>query len=196
MAYILTGLLCNGKTTMLRPLGDLIQNKINKKVVTIEEFIPTVLDSISKFEIDFKTFKERQSIFFAVAKIRQKIINQTENTNKNIIYLCDRGILDVVAYSLLEGENILNMNHIQNEIVNDCYYFIKLPKDNKIIEKCMRKKERNRTVGHWENLRKREEKFKNLIQKYYPALKTYEHPADDPETMYKIAETIIKNERS
>ncbi len=202
---ILTGYLCNGKTSMLPALKLILSSKFpDKKIITVNEPVRFLLEDVNYiFELNTHDFDfiQRQASFLATSLAQFDIIREFIYRDDYIV-ICDRCFVDPFVYTYLnypkedfenKRDELLKLLGLYNiELSFDFqFYYINLPEKYEVIEKCFRDNIRRETIDI-DQIRENEEKF---YEKYClfveNQLDRYEHPADNSYVVYEIADEII-----
>ena len=89
--FALIGTSCIGKTTLLRELEFILSQQLGKKVITVPEASRDYFQK-RKVRKPFSYFNQRN-----IQNLARKLEEEAEKKNPDII-LCDRSVLDAVAY--------------------------------------------------------------------------------------------------
>ena len=203
---VLTGFVCNGKTSMLKSIAYHFKSLFpDHSIIMVHEpvrYFMEEADEILKFNVaNTLSFEQRQSVFIANSLAQLDIIEQIirDNREKSIIVF-DRCIMDVLAFSFIDRElSEETINEIREFLFDRFYWadpfewfycYIKLPQNPEILEKCFEDKVRESTLDLHE-IYEKEKKFKNVyVDLVGRSFNEYEHPADNPATVYEIIDDV------
>lgn len=206
---VLTGFLCNGKTSMLYALKTILSSRFqNKKIIIVDEPVRFLLEDIEEImddviipKRDFD-FYHRQASFMATSLAQFEIIRGFL-FNSDYIVICDRCFIDPFVYTYLnypddifeeKRDKLLNLLGLYNiELSFDFqFYYLKLPERDDVLQKCFNDDTRRATVN-FDDIRSKEKEFYNKYCKFVEKrLDRYTHPADNSYVVYEIADEIIE----
>jgi len=201
--FILTGLACNGKSTMLNPLKFLLQlNFPDKQVLTSTEYVPVqffvadLFKDNSSVTAAFDYVSVKQFAFLSVVLKQHEILKSVEKLGIPVI--SDRGVIDCLAYSVMMNTmSLQTAKKIAQEqnLKSDVLLWLVLPSSYDVLSKCFERKERAQTIGGWEtSILEQEQKFKEImIDILGEEFKTFPHPTDNSYVIYEIADIIINH---
>jgi predicted ATPase len=97
---LLTGTICVGKSTLVEYVAS-----VAPKRVTV---IPEVARELLAKNPDLERLPEFQDILFREQVDREQAALESAKTNHHHLVLCDRGVLDIIAFSRMFGHEIRN----------------------------------------------------------------------------------------
>jgi len=196
MIYFLTGLMCNGKTSLLPALKYHLEVKYpEKRIIAVKEPVRYLYEDVENYiNVNPKLWNklDRQAGILAISLAQYDLIQQLNDLDTIIIM--DRSFIDVLIYTYLNEDIDIFKDKVAEissfiDFLEFRPIYIKLPEKYDVLEKCLNEESRKVAIEY--DIYEMEKRFyERLYHIFRFKIKQYNHPADNSYVLYEILNDI------